>query len=368
MQGSASLSTTYKTEVSFSVGMTWSKTSGTTRQPLRITPSSGRTYNGELVSKASVSVTATPSISATWPCVAKPKKKKGHQKGENNDITSLQLSAAFPIYVKVAGEACACDDPDRHTEFSITAGLDKVNLGLTVYKWKFEKSVDVKGATVRQGVCKANPAPCCVCKETGMPGKRDPKTKECLCKCFCDWPYNTVVSVKAKNGRCKCARCPDGSLQRWAAQVKCPCKCADGVEREMRRDGTCDCSCRCRDGVTRDTLAADGSCPCKCTCRNCAESTLGRWGCMCPGDVCPRCPAGGVATWKDCRCRCPSACGRPPACSAGRRGARCDQPDCSPCQRCSNHGVCLKKPGCAASCKCRGPWEGRQLHIHIRVY
>lgn len=36
VQGSASLSTTYKTEVTFSVGMTWTKASGSTKQPLRV--------------------------------------------------------------------------------------------------------------------------------------------------------------------------------------------------------------------------------------------------------------------------------------------------------------------------------------------
>ena len=45
-------------------------------------------------------------------------------------------------------------------------------------------------------VCMANPVPCCLCKDTGMPGKIDPKTKECLCKCFCDPPDNNIPSVK----------------------------------------------------------------------------------------------------------------------------------------------------------------------------
>ena len=130
----------------------------------------------------------------------------------------------------------------------------------------------------------------------------------------------------------------------------------------MERDGSCDCSCTCKDRVTRDTLAADGSCPCKCTCRTCDESTIGRSGCRCLGDVCPRCKGGGQATWKDCQCKCPEVCGRPPTCSVGRRGPRCDQPDCSPCNGCNGRGVCTKRPGCSASCNCRKQWEGISLY------
>ena len=45
-------------------------------------------------------------------------------------------------------------------------------------------------------VCLDNPVPCCLCEDTGMPGKVDPITKECLCKCFCDPPDNKIPSVK----------------------------------------------------------------------------------------------------------------------------------------------------------------------------
>ena len=51
---------------------------------VQITSSSEKSYAGELVTKASASVTATPSISAQWPVVPLPKKrsgKKGHKKG-----------------------------------------------------------------------------------------------------------------------------------------------------------------------------------------------------------------------------------------------------------------------------------------------
>ena len=45
-------------------------------------------------------------------------------------------------------------------------------------------------------VCRANPVPCCLCEDTGEPGKKDPETGECMCKCFCDPPDNTIPSVK----------------------------------------------------------------------------------------------------------------------------------------------------------------------------
>ena len=35
-----------------------------------------------------------------------------------------------------------------------------------------------------------------------MPGKFDPKTKECLCKCFCDTPNNEIASVQVRSIKC----------------------------------------------------------------------------------------------------------------------------------------------------------------------
>ena len=69
--------------------------------------------------------------------------------------------------------------------------------------------------------------------------------------------------------------CPDEkTLKKFWADIKCPCKCADGKEREMEEDGTCDCSCKCEDG-TKHIVDENGDCPCPCECKNCRNSTIG---------------------------------------------------------------------------------------------
>ena len=63
----------------------------------------------------------------------------------------------------------------------------------------------ISNTVLIHSVCLANPVPCCLCKDTMEPGKVDPKTKECLCKCFCDPPYDTVPSVKVSSVWCPTA-------------------------------------------------------------------------------------------------------------------------------------------------------------------
>ena len=38
--------------------------------------------------------------------------------GKKTSTTSLELSVGFPLFVKVSGQACKCEDPNKHTEFS----------------------------------------------------------------------------------------------------------------------------------------------------------------------------------------------------------------------------------------------------------
>ena len=160
-------------------------------------------------------------------------------------------------------------------------------------------------------------------------------------------------------GECQCEQCPDGSLKKWSADIKCPCPCKDGTEKEMEPDGFCDCSCACLDGSS-DIIDVTGECPCKCTCKNCETSILGISGCICPRDVCPQCPNGALAEWVGCECKCPDPqCGAFPLCVDGSRGENCDQPSCETCQSCSGNGHCVRS-GCSASCQCFPRWRGKQ--------
>lgn len=130
----------------------------------------------------------------------------------------------------------------------------------------------------------------------------------------------------------------------------------------MEDDGSCNCECTCKDG-SKDVIAADGSCPCECDCKNCDKSTLGPAGCICPNDDCPICKSGAQAEWKNCKCECPEdPCGVPPTCVSGRRGPRCQQPDCG-CQDCSGHGSCVSTGGtCASGCQCSRRWTGMYIN------
>lgn len=49
---------------------------------------------------------------------------------------------------------------------------------------------------------------------------------------------------------------------------------------------------------------------------------------------CPICEDGEEPVWVDkkCLCREISYCGVPPVCVAGRKGEKCQQPDCGCCQ------------------------------------
>ena len=154
--------------------------------------------------------------------------------------------------------------------------------------------------------------------------------------------------------------CPDGSLQKWSADIKCPCSCADGTQKEMEADGSCNCNCTCPDGSS-DVMDLHGECACRCTCKNCETSTLGVSGCQCARDVCPSCIYGLISTWEACECKCPDhQCFLHELCADGRHGLSCDKPDCSPCRKCSGNGQCLTSTtSCSSWCQCSVGWTGK---------
>ena len=172
-----------------------------------------------------------------------------------------------------------------------------------------------------------------------------------------------------------CDFCPDKkNLKRWNEEIKCPCRCKDGIEREQEPDGSCDCKCLCEDDKTEDEIDENGDCPCECECKNCDQSKIGRDGeCDCPDDKCPVCEDGSDGVWVNCECWCPDPeCGIPPACAAGRRGPSCVLPNCPGCQSCSGRGTCSLGSNCGASCECNPRWTGNtcrpSLHSNIIQY
>ena len=59
-------------------------------------------------------------------------------------------------------------------------------------------SFEIKYVYTKQNrTCKSVLDACCICEETGEPGKIDPKTEECMCECYCD-PEKTIKSLKVR--------------------------------------------------------------------------------------------------------------------------------------------------------------------------
>ncbi|XP_074657284.1 uncharacterized protein LOC141910490 [Tubulanus polymorphus] len=372
-------------------GVSWKPSGGVFQEPtFDITPI--REYGGELDEKetrATLTATLTPSFKMIWPTnilkrlgILIPSKLKRlleiHDGKGHTRTGFVEVSIQAPVVGQAWADACSekcADDPDANLQLGMSGSLEEITGSLKINAFGFEPyeflRYDPKFSR-KLSKCVKMPVPCCVCKDTGKPGKIDPETKKCMCECFCDPPQNTIQSWKPEGGECQCELCPDNTTpkkKRKDGSLWCPCECADGSRKDTRSDGSCPCDCTCKDGRTVGTLSADGQCSaCECTCKNCERSQLGADGqCVCPNDVCPsRCRYGTVWVGCECKCKDQNTCGVDSVCLPGRRGKNCNIPDCGPCPNCGN-GFCRKewwRGPCRARCRCRNGWRGRCCEIN----
>ena len=182
----------------------------------------------------SIDLKFTPKLKVRWPSifsVKKTTKKKSFElfpawlnaKQINNrkinfDI-NFEFSASFPLVMKSSLNFCSwkCVDGSKSNELFVRYGLDPIYfdflINLIIYSKKFHIPSTVSFLKTNSK-CLSNIIPCCSCNNN-QPGIIDPKTKNCMCECFCDLPYNTSKSyMDPETNVCQCDLCPDQTIQK----------------------------------------------------------------------------------------------------------------------------------------------------------